>query len=598
MLKGKTLKKGTGALLVLAIAVAFCWVDVQGAAETPVPETPIPETQARADAIAIETLAAFGDLEESAVTFFHDQHTEALAEMGKDCSSCHQAQEEDGPLSLKFNRLEDISYDLVKEAYHDGCITCHEDLADQGVEAGPMSGQCRDCHSAAAVESSWRPVTVDRELHYRHAAAYADQDKPCAACHHDYNAETEAVEPVADPLLVQGSCSFCHEQETVFQPGESPEEIRSLRLAAHQGCLTCHRDLVEREQGTGPVTCAGCHDESGQLLIAANNAAETQGADLRMQRGQPDLLLVQTGIDTEAQGEDVWQTMPPVPFDHKLHEETVGSCAQCHHQELKSCSDSCHEVAAADSEQGGGVQLFDAMHDPDSGRSCVGCHAVSQQDALCAGCHARMNQSLPMDDPASCLTCHVSQEEAAPAAGEGAEGGEPAAMAPVTAVDRMDMTPESPTDHPADPAAAALMDARAATNGLYALDDIPETVKIGSLADQYQATELPHREIVLALQSRIAEHDMASAFHGAQGTLCRSCHHNSPASATPPQCANCHGEVANQASGAPGLRAAYHQQCMSCHEAMGIDREEGARAFGLDEPVPAATNCEGCHKAK
>ena len=35
----------------------------------------------------------------------------------------------------------------------------------------------------------------------------------------------------------------------------------------------------------------------------------------------------------------------------------------------------------------------------------------------------------------------------------------------------------------------------------------------------------------------------------------------------------------------PGLKAAYHQQCMGCHREMGLEK-------------PAATECAACHQEK
>ena len=44
----------------------------------------------RPDVIKIGVMQKFGDLERPVVTFFHDKHTAAVQEMGKDCTACHQ----------------------------------------------------------------------------------------------------------------------------------------------------------------------------------------------------------------------------------------------------------------------------------------------------------------------------------------------------------------------------------------------------------------------------------------------------------------------------------------------------------------------------
>ena len=51
-------------------------------------------------------------------------------------------------------------------------------------------------------------------------------------------------------------------------------------------------------------------------------------------------------------------------------------------------------------------------------------------------------------------------------------------------------------------------------------------------------------------------------------------------------CAACHGMAfADEQDGRPGLKAAYHGQCMDCHREMGIEN-------------PASTDCIKCHKKR
>ena len=82
------------------------------------------------------------------------------------------------------------------------------------------------------------------------------------------------------------------------------------------------------------------------------------------------------------------------------------------------------------------------------------------------------------------------------------------------------------------------------------------------------------------------ENKLAGFFHRDPGTLCQGCHHNSPVSRKPPKCGNCHGEpFYPRKLSMPGLKAAYHQQCMGCHREMGLEK-------------PAATACAACHQEK
>lgn len=92
---------------------------------------------------------------------------------------------------------------------------------------------------------------------------------------------------------------------------------------------------------------------------------------------------------------------------------------------------------------------------------------------------------------------------------------------------------------------------------------LAETFTLSSLENMYQPVEFSH-----AMHAEVAEG-------------CASCHHHSPAGQTP-ACGECHGEPFDpQNLHMPGLKGAYHLQCMNCH------RETGA-------PV----GCTECHAKK
>ena len=117
-------------------------------------------------------------------------------------------------------------------------------------------------------------------------------------------------------------------------------------------------------------------------------------------------------------------------------------------------------------------------------------------------------------------------------------------------------------------------------------DQIPEKVTIAGLTKDYEAVEFPHRRIVHALMKDVATSRLAESFHNNAATLCQGCHHNSPAQQKPPACNSCHGKpFTADNSLKPGLMGAYHQQCMTCHEAMGIEK-------------PASRDCTACHKKR
>ena len=241
-----------------------------------------------------------------------------------------------------------------------------------------------------------------------------------------------------------------------------------------------------------------------------------------------------------------------VPFNHKAHESYNATCRSCHHADLNACAQ-CHTIQG--SKEGDFVKLEQAMHRLKAQQSCMGCHESKQKDRACAGCHTAFEKKRQQDQLA-CLNCH--------------------------------QTEISPAEMPSDGAlkAAKALEAREATTEIFDDEFIPETVKINSLTEKYEAVKLPHRKIVNALFNDIKGNKLATYFHREKGTLCQGCHHNSPAAKNPPKCGSCHGRPFNEKDPfKPGLMAAYHRQCMECHREMGIQK-------------PVATNCTACHREK
>ncbi len=118
------------------------------------------------------------------------------------------------------------------------------------------------------------------------------------------------------------------------------------------------------------------------------------------------------------------------------------------------------------------------------------------------------------------------------------------------------------------------------------LSKIPETVEIKTIVDEYHPVRMPHRKMVQTLAKASLEDNLALYFHQSPETLCQGCHHNSPVSATPPACGSCHGKSFDFKNvNRPGLKAAYHQQCMTCHDQMKIEK-------------PANQDCTACHLKK
>jgi predicted CXXCH cytochrome family protein len=105
-------------------------------------------------------------------------------------------------------------------------------------------------------------------------------------------------------------------------------------------------------------------------------------------------------------------------------------------------------------------------------------------------------------------------------------------------------------------------------------DDFPATVLIKRLAREYKPSLLPHLKMVLKLDAIVRKSRLARQFHGVTEVTCAACHHRSPVSKRPASCASCHGPRAHRTRDQPGLKAAYHRQCIGCHQRMGI-KEQG-----------------------
>ena len=91
----------------------------------------------------------------------------------------------------------------------------------------------------------------------------------------------------------------------------------------------------------------------------------------------------------------------------------------------------------------------------------------------------------------------------------------------------------------------------------------PETATLGILSKIYEPVKFSHGS-----HTQVAEN-------------CAKCHHNSKAGQTP-TCHECHlSQIGSKGSTIPGLKEAYHGQCISCHKALGM-----------------SSGCRDCHSKK
>lgn len=557
MAKGTMKYRGVGVLIALLLASTYA-IGVRAVEKL----APDGQEKARADIIEIDTLKTFGDLDKPEVIFLHDAHTEALDKKGKDCTACHLPQSNKipgdieeavkgiDPLSPKFKRLEDTARKEVMDIYHTFCIDCHTQMKAEGDESGPVT--CGKCHQETDRVSTRQPMGFDRSLHYRHSKT---QEKKCERCHHKYDAEAEKL--VYDKGN-EGTCRYCHLEADADIPPYVEDKTQisklSMREASHLDCIECHRKMTAKKQKAGPIQCRGCHSPEAQAKI------ETVKDIPRMERKQPDMVLVKTGEPATRDDEDLGAVrMNAVPYNHKAHEAYNDTCRVCHHASMETCS-RCHTIGG--SKLGDEVKLEQAYHMISSRKSCLGCHEENkQQGPKCSGCHYFMSPHRKQKDE-TCLKCHQEMTDS---------------------WERTLKKAEKKEDSEAmKELAEEMLKDRTYLKETYSDEDIPEKLVIKEMMDQYEGAEFPHRKIVKKLQSNISEDKLAGFFHSDKGTLCQGCHHNSPPSKKPPKCVTCHGKPFDQNNPLrPGLLAAYHRQCMTCHEQMKIEKPTG---------------CTGCHK--
>jgi len=496
--------------------------------------------------ISIAHTEIFGKLERPQVIFNHGKHQEAYKKEG--CNTCHP--EKDGQVNFDFPKnVKKKDRTSVMKAYHDECIECHKKRSSDKEKAGPVN--CGDCHreKEKKVEIQYPVFEFDFYVHDKHVKKLREKlgRDNCGLCHHTYdiNEEDEALALVYEKGTEE-SCYYCHELDRKRGPEltaitrVAAKKGLSLKTASHLQCLNCHLEsakTAKKDEEVGPVECIKCH--AGKY----RTVAELEKIP-RPDRNQP----VRPFIDVQD------AKMKGVTFDHDTHEKTHKNCRICHHETLKACKD-CHSLVGKP--EGNGMNVARAYHDVFSKHSCEGCHNLNKAEKNCFGCHSNMSvmdvQSIgPKKD--SCVICHSGEMK-------------------------------GPFSRP--PLSVAGLDPK----------KVPKEVEIKVLGREYEPVKFPHLEIIKKLADISNKSKMGNYFHVNIQTLCNVCHHRSPEAAeaqkdTPPYCRNCH--MIGYDGGRLGsirLLTAYHNQCMGCHDKMGIEK-------GNSVIFKEGDRCAACHKKK
>lgn len=105
--------------------------------------------------------------------------------------------------------------------------------------------------------------------------------------------------------------------------------------------------------------------------------------------------------------------------------------------------------------------------------------------------------------------------------------------------------------------------APARNTGAISVVSSPEVATLGVLAQSYRPVTFSHGAHVKLSES------------------CTTCHHHSVGENGTPLCRSCHTQPF-QDQERPGLKGAYHRQCMNCHQSTG----------------KGPLTCDGCHQKK
>ena len=468
----------------------------------------------------------FDVLERPQVVFDHGLHGKKLKKEG--CRTCHPP-DADGALIFKYPFAVAVeNRNTVKDAYHEKCISCHMKLIEEGRKYGPIT--CGECHDKkrASLKVTYPFFDFNFARHEQHVKRLK---RKCDHCHHIYDKEDKEL------VYEQGteqSCHYCHDMNTKRGPLLAAEidvtkrKHLTMQRVCHNLCVNCHLFYSQQDSKAGPLECSKCH--TGKYMIVAQLAHVS-----RPDRDQPKKSHISI--------EDA--KMKGVFFNHEYHEKNTKTCRDCHHETLMACKE-CHNLAGK--EEGGRITIAGAYHDLSALYSCVGCHNDKKTGKNCSGCHHHLlDMDVRSGEPKKdfCSVCHSGKKEILPRA----------QSIPIASVNT---------------------------------DKVPEKVTIKVLEKEYEPSVFPHRKILKKLLEISNKNKMATCFHRDIQTICEGCHHQSSAKAEaqkdkPPYCRNCHSFFFDAKNmNKPRLLAAYHRQCLGCHEKMEIKQQ----------------GCIDCHKEK
>jgi hypothetical protein len=432
-------------------------------------------------------------------------------------------------------------------AYHDECIECHKKRYQEDKEkTGPVT--CGDCHKEKekSIAIKYPVFEFDFYVHDTHEKKLREKigKDDCSLCHHTYDIkEKDENLALVYEKGTEESCYYCHDLEKKRGPTMTAitrvaaKKGLDIQKASHTQCLNCHlkyekeleiKQEKKKDEKAGPTECVKCHTGKYRTIAELKKVP------------RPDRWQKETAFINIHDAK-----MKAVAFDHKSHENSHKTCRGCHHETLNACKE-CHTLTG--SSEGKWINIANAYHDVVSEQSCSGCHNMKKSEKDCAGCHSLlpiMDVQTKGPKKETCNICHTGKKEILPGV-------------------------------------------KLSIAGLDT-EKVKKEVTIKSLEKEYEPSKFPHLKIIEKLVKTSNDSELGSYFHRNLQTLCEGCHHQSRAEAeveknSPPYCRNCHSiSFDKQNRNRPKLIAAYHGQCMGCHNYMKLEK---------------ARKCEECHEKK
>jgi len=292
------------------------------------------------------------------------------------CVSCHPRSGAEGAeaASLAFGQFRDRTLP--------DCADCHKDP-----HAGRLGGDCASCHAT----SDFRATRRDAFDHERTAYPLRGRHRAVA-------------------------CERCH------TPG------KGLRIAGHQRCETCHRDVhLGQLARAGASACADCHSVDG-FLPARFGAAEHQTG--RFPLAGAHLAVPCSQCHRPVRGPEL-----PAPFVRGSGETAVRfrfaatACADCHrdphagalgrHAGAEGCR-ACHDEGAWRPARFDHARARFPLAGRHAAVACARCHPdgadgvpqLAGRALDCAGCHrdphaGQLSRASAQGPVADCARCHT-----------------------------------------------------------------------------------------------------------------------------------------------------------------------------------------------